>query len=200
MSTFFLKQVVLFDSTKIKEDLNWSKISFKESVADENGPAWLKEKLSSLETDTNVYGVSSTKFSSLFYLNRLLIYSIWLTKWKESSFSMQAGGDSVWRIHFTCDLNEQNIQNWLFIPPINTRQANRLTLNLTFTIRECNKFPIKQVAKNCREKFELYYEEIEEANLEQEKANDNEFFLNKIQRLIFQDTFVSDTGLRYYNR
>ena len=113
---------------------------------------------------------------------------------------MQAGGDSVWRIHFTCDLNEQNIQNWLFIPPINTRQANRLTLNLTFTIRECNKFPIKQVAKNCREKFELYYEEIEEANLGQEKANDNEFFLNKIQRLIFQDTFVSDTGLRYYNR
>jgi len=55
------------------------------------------------------------------------------------------------------------------------------------------------VAKNCREKFELYYEEIEEANIQKEQTSTNEFFLNKIKRLIFQDTFVSDTGLRYYN-
>lgn len=73
-------------------------------------------------------------------------------------------------------------------------------MNLTFTIRECNKFPIKQVVKNCREKFELYYEEINEANIEAEtKTETPEFFLNKIKRLVFQDTFVSDTGLRYYN-
>lgn len=135
----------------------------------------MKNKLDSLDEDNNVYG------------------------WKESSFSLQGAGRDVWRIHFTCDLNEQNIQNWLFIPPINTRDANRISLNLTFTIRECNKFPISQVAKNCREKFELYYEEIEEANIKNEQTTSNEFFLNKIKLLIFQDTFVSDTGLRYYN-
>ena len=113
---------------------------------------------------------------------------------------MQGVGDDVWRIHFVCDLNEQNIQNWLFMPLINTREANRLTLNLTFTIRECNKFPIKQVVKNCREKFELYYEEIQEANYAAESgAKSSEFFLNKIKQLRFRDTFVSDTGLRYYN-
>lgn len=176
------KKINLFDSTQIKEDLNWSKISFKESTAEDshqiskaNKPDWLKDKLESLDDDKNVYG------------------------WKESSFSLQGAGNDVWRIHFTCDLNEQNIQNWLFIPPINTLDANRLTLNLTFTIRECNKFPIKQVVKNCREKFELYYEEIDEDNIKYENTNTNEFFLNKIKRLIFQDTFVSDTGLRYYN-
>jgi hypothetical protein len=114
----------------------------------------------------------------------------------------------------------QNIQNWLFTPLINTKLAKRLTLNLTFTIRECEQFPIKQIVKNCREKFELYYEEIRNeaakpaSNLLlnklslNENSNDNLnsdvnetslYFLNKIKQLRFRDTFVSDTGLRYYN-
>ncbi len=128
------------------------------------------------------------------------------------------GGDDVWRIYFVCDLNVQNIQNWLFTPLINTKQANRVTLNLTFTIRECEHFPIKQVVKNCREKFELYYEEIQNESLSPEASSDIEneninhyqdlntdinrtslYFLNKIKQLRFRDTFVSDTGLRYYN-
>lgn len=103
-----------------------------------------------------------------------------------------------------CDLNVQNIQNWLFIPIINTKQANRITLNLTFTIRECEQFPIKQVVKNCKEKFELYYEEISDNEIGKQEldADSNQtlsFFQNKIKRLRFRDTFVSDTGLRYYN-
>lgn len=95
----------------------------------------------------------------------------------------------------------QNIQNWLFTPLINTKQANRVSLNLTFTIRECEQFPVKQV-KNCREKFELYYEEQEEeaVNLVQDKKqNTSLYFLSKIRQLRFRDTFVSDSGLRYYN-
>ena len=110
------------------------------------------------------------------------------------------GGDDVWRIHFVCDLNVQNIQNWLFTPLISTKSANRVSLNLTFTIRECEQFPVKQV-KNCREKFELYYEETTgEAKSEPEtQPNSSLFFLNKIKQLRFRDTFVSDSGLRYYN-
>ena len=80
----------------------------------------------------------------------------------------------MWRIYFVCDLNVQNIQNWLFTPLINTKQANRVTLNLTFTIRECEHFPIKQVVKNCREKFELYYEEIQNENQSPESGSDIE--------------------------
>ena len=106
-----------------------------------------------------------------------------------------------------CDLNVQNIQNWLFTPLINTKSANRVSLNLTFTIRECEQFPVKQV-KNCREKFELYYEELEAAEEEassspftppDKKQNSSLYFLNKIRQLRFRDTFVSDSGLRYYN-
>jgi hypothetical protein len=110
----------------------------------------------------------------------------------------------VWRIHFVCDLNVQNIQNWLFVPIINTKQAQRITLNLTFTIRECEQFPVKQVVKNCKEKFELYYEEIADDlhGRQETDADYNQtlsFFQNKIKQLRFRETFVSDTGLRYYN-
>ncbi len=190
---------MLFDSTKIKDDLNWSKVSFKEQpyLQTENrymsSKDWIQDKLNTIinnEKDSNMYG------------------------WKESSFSPMDDGDDLTRIHFVCDLNVQNIQNWLFTPLISTKLANRLTLNLTFTIRECEEFPIKQVVKNCREKFELYYEETRDPNEEAKflSSTQNEaesfssspnnktiFFLNKIKQLKFRDTFVSDSGLRYYN-
>ncbi len=177
----------MFDSTKIKDDLNWSKVSFREQpfLPAENrqisSKDWIRDKLNTINERDNMFG------------------------WKESSFSANDGED-ITRIHFVCDLNAQNIQNWLFTPLINTRQASRVALNLTFTIRECEEFPIKQVVKNCREKFELYFEETrdpdEEANfLDENEATNNRslYFLNKIKQLKFRDTFVSDTGLRYYN-
>jgi hypothetical protein len=147
-----------------------------------NSKDWLREKLGALSERDAAYG------------------------WKESSFSINDGED-VTRIHFVCDLNAQNIQNWLFTPLIDTRLASRVTLNLTFTIRECEEFPIKQVVKNCREKFELYFEETRDSDEEAAflaenqlaTANRSIYFLNKIKQLRFRDTFVSDTGLRYYN-
>lgn len=46
-------QVTLFDSAKLKEDLNWAKISFKESL--------LKQKfLDKQETKNDILGVSLT--------------------------------------------------------------------------------------------------------------------------------------------
>ncbi|RNA09829.1 Ephrin type-A receptor 4 [Brachionus plicatilis] len=177
-----MHQVTLFDSINQRDDLNWSKISFKETPSKlESNSDWIQEKLNSR---SDLHG------------------------WKESSYS-SSGGDDVWRIHFVCDLNVENIQNWLFTPLIDTKTANRITLNLTFTIRECENLPVKQV-KNCREKFELYFEESQTnednyLSLKPEyigidtQNRSNLFFLNKIKQLRFRDTFVSDTGLRYYN-
>ena len=63
------------------------------------------------------------------------------------------------------------------------------------------------MVKNCREKFELYYEEktpqqsqdTQQGEEESAKLSSSEYFLNKIKQLRFRDTFVSDSGLRYYN-
>jgi hypothetical protein len=128
--------------------------------------------------------------------------------------------DDVWSIYFVCDLNVKNIQNWLFTPLISTRVANRLILNLTYTIRECEQFPINQIFKTCREKFELYYEELddEEFNLNKnqytstsssssaaaladydtsQNIDSSIYFLNNLNRFKFQDTFVSDSSFKY---
>lgn len=84
------------------------------------------------------------------------------------------------------------------MPLIHKQEANRLTLNLTFTIRECEQFPLRQQfkLKTCREKFELYYEEVDDNFNENELTND--LVLNKIKQLKFRDTFVSDNARNYY--
>ena len=57
----------------MKDDLNWSKVSFKEASSSSsnnaaaamaasansqaNGPNWLKEKLASMDTNNQLYGV-----------------------------------------------------------------------------------------------------------------------------------------------
>ena len=143
----------------------------------------------------------------------------YFSKWKESSFSL-INGDDVWRIYFVCDLNVKNIQNWLFSPLISTREANRLILNLTYTIRECEQFPINQVFKTCREKFELYYEELDDeeyfmnknnqyspsssSSTDYDSNNNNNnnidssiYLLNKLNKFKYQDTFVSDSSFKY---
>lgn len=155
-------KVTLYDSSKIREDLNWHKLSFRESF--EN----VHKLSSSLRPNTNTNNNNKGE----------AVYG-----WKESSFALENGGDDIWRIHFVCDLNVQNIHNWLFTPLIDTRDANRVTLNLTFTIRECEQFPIKQVVKNCREKFELYYEEVDAAS---ETNSTSEYFMGKIKQVNIQ--------------
>lgn len=148
----------MYDSSKVREDLNWHKLSFREVNYAGEGERGVVKTLSGERAAS--YG------------------------WKESSFALESGGDEIWRIHFVCDLNVQNIQNWLFTPLIDTRDANRVTLNLTFTIRECEQFPIKQVVKNCREKFELYYEEVDAAA---ETNSTAEYFMGKIKQVAYSN-------------
>lgn len=133
----------------------------------------------------------------------------------------------MWRIYFVCDLNVKNIQNWLFTPIISTRLANRLLLNLTYTIRECEQFPKSKIVKSCRERFELYYEEYTDdeymsinknnqydytdnsnnnnnnnnagSQVNQNSIDTSIYLLNKIKTFKFHDTFVSDSALKYNN-
>ena len=54
-------KVTLFDSTKVKNDLNWSKISFKEvplsSDSASNSNNWLTDKLNGINNNNEIYGV-----------------------------------------------------------------------------------------------------------------------------------------------
>ncbi|CAF0783960.1 unnamed protein product [Brachionus calyciflorus] len=84
--------------------------------------------------------------------------SLELPGWKEQSFS-QKNGD-VWRVHFVCDIASSNPNNWLRLPFIDRDEANRLTIKLEYTIRECKKYPGE--IRSCKETFQLFYLESDE--------------------------------------
>lgn len=84
--------------------------------------------------------------------------SLELPGWKEQSFSRKNG--DVWRVHFVCDIASANPNNWLRLPFIDRDEANRLTIKLEYTIRECKKYPGE--IRSCKETFQLLYLESDE--------------------------------------
>ena len=81
--------------------------------------------------------------------------------WKEQSFS-QKNGD-VWRVHFVCDIASANPDNWLRLPLIRREEANRLSIKLEYTIRECKKYPGE--IRSCKETFQLLYAEVSDGDM-----------------------------------
>jgi hypothetical protein len=78
--------------------------------------------------------------------------------WKEQSFS-QKNGD-VWRVHFVCDIASASPDNWLRLPLVRRDEANRLSIRIEYTIRECKKYPGE--IRSCKETFQLLYAEADD--------------------------------------
>jgi hypothetical protein len=82
-----------------------------------------------------------------------------LPGWKEQSFTQKTG--DVWRAHFVCDISSSNPDNWLRTPFIHREEANRFTVRLEYTLRECKKYP--GAIRSCKETFQLMYAESDDA-------------------------------------
>jgi hypothetical protein len=88
--------------------------------------------------------------------------------WKEQSFS-QKNGD-VWRVHFVCDIASASPDNWLRLPLIRRDEANRLSIKIEYTIRECKKYPGE--IRSCKETFQMLYAEADsELDLSSDESN-----------------------------
>lgn len=70
-----------------------------------------------------------------------------------------------WRSYVVCDVAHQNVNNWLWTPFIERRNANRIYIEVKFTIRDCSLFPGN--ALSCKETFSLLYYEFDVATREQ---------------------------------
>lgn len=80
-------------------------------------------------TSTNAaLSSSSTSFTSL--------------QWVEESFTNFEQGIN-WRSYVVCDVAYQNVNNWLWTPFIERRDANRIYIEIKFSMRDCNLFPGK---------------------------------------------------------
>lgn len=69
-----------------------------------------------------------------------------------------------WRSYVVCDVAYNNVNNWLWSPFIDRGPANRLYIEIHFTIRDCSLFPGN--ALSCKETFSLLFYEFDAATRE----------------------------------
>nr|XP_018902671.1 PREDICTED: ephrin type-B receptor 1-B isoform X4 [Bemisia tabaci] len=81
--------------------------------------------------------------------------------WLEESFTRFEQGIN-WRAYTVCDVAHNNVNNWLWTPFVERGNANRIYIEIKFTIRECDLFPGN--ALSCKETFSLLYYEFDVAN------------------------------------
>lgn len=84
-------------------------------------------------------------------------------KWVEESFTNFGKGIN-WRSYVVCDVAYNNVNNWLWSPFIDRGSANRLYIEIQFTIRDCSLFPGN--ALSCKETFSLLFYEFDAATRE----------------------------------
>ncbi|XP_055377666.1 ephrin type-B receptor 1-B [Condylostylus longicornis] len=78
--------------------------------------------------------------------------------WVEESFTNFGKGIN-WRSYVVCDVAYHNVNNWLWSPFIDRGPANRLYIEMQFTIRDCSLFPGN--ALSCKETFSLLFYEFD---------------------------------------
>ncbi|KAL5289859.1 EPHA5 family protein [Megaselia abdita] len=83
--------------------------------------------------------------------------------WVEESFTNFGRGIN-WRSYVVCDVAYNNVNNWLWSPFIDRGPANRLYIEIQFTIRDCSLFPGN--ALSCKETFSLLFYEFDAATRE----------------------------------
>ncbi|KAF5284139.1 hypothetical protein FQR65_LT00139 [Abscondita terminalis] len=83
--------------------------------------------------------------------------------WVEESFTNFQKGIN-WRSYVVCDVAYKNVNNWLWTPFVDRGVANRIYIEIKFTIRDCSLFPGN--AMSCKETFSLLYYEFDAATRE----------------------------------
>ncbi|XP_076320575.1 ephrin type-A receptor 4-like isoform X2 [Tachypleus tridentatus] len=83
--------------------------------------------------------------------------------WVEESFTNFEQGIN-WRSFVVCDVAYSNVNNWLWTPFVERREASRIYIEIKFSMRDCNLFP--GMALSCKETFSLLYYEFDAATKE----------------------------------
>ena len=63
----------------------------------------------------------------------------------------------VYRVYYVCNVAHERVHNWLRLPYIERGNANRLYVQMKFTVRKCEKYRNRQNLQQCRESFKLMY-------------------------------------------
>ena len=64
---------------------------------------------------------------------------------------------TLWRTQYVCDItSDRRVDHWLRTPFIRRHRAQRIEVELGFSIRDCSTFQTPSEIRSCRETFELY--------------------------------------------
>lgn len=120
----------------------------------------------------------------IWFLELLTTNVFFLLQWVEESFTNFEQGIN-WRSYVVCDVAYNNVNNWLWTPFIERKDANRMYIEIKFSMRDCNLFPgkfelsilsttlwlipmscVTGMALSCKETFSLLYYEFDSAHKE----------------------------------
>ncbi|KAK0393198.1 hypothetical protein QR680_000094 [Steinernema hermaphroditum] len=82
--------------------------------------------------------------------------------WLEETYRLSNTSDNK-RVYVTCNAGRERGENWLITPRIERNGAQRMSIELTFTIRDCLDFP--KSAVKCKDSFELYAKQLRNGEL-----------------------------------
>jgi hypothetical protein len=91
--------------------------------------------------------------------------------WGELSFEakmfptllLSSSTSTLWRTQYVCDItSERHVDNWLRSPYFKRQQAQRIEIEIGFSIRDCSTFQTPNEIRSCRETFELYIHESDD--------------------------------------
>ena len=97
------------------------------------------------------------QFYSFMYVNAQhnnVIVTHFCLQWREAIFYTPSSDMQC--IYTVC---QEEVKNWLRTPYIPRRDAKRLFIEITFTMRSCIKYPDPLLPQQCKESFKLMYYE-----------------------------------------
>lgn len=86
-----------------------------------------------------------------------MLMGVCFFKWLEESYTHFEHGIN-WRSYVACDVAYDNVNNWLWTPFVPRQEANRLFIEIKFSMRDCSFFPGK--VRSCKETFSLLSHEV----------------------------------------
>ena len=80
-------------------------------------------------------------------------------QWREASYPVKNG--DIYRVYYACNVAQNSVKNWLRLPYVEHAQANRLYIEVNFTMRKCEYYPDPRNLHQCKESFKLLYHEAD---------------------------------------
>ena len=84
------------------------------------------------------------------FLHSCVVFDYVPCQWREASFTTSEG--AVTRVFTVCNVAVANTDTYLYVPFIERQSANRIHVQVRFSIRQCANYPNPTVLQQCKVK------------------------------------------------